>query len=229
MAVLTGTATGFSRMGSDSEIVALRAAGIGTWRMAWPMLLLGMATTAATLWIGMEIAPVSAKDLRQVALSAALYKLESPVDPRTFNTEMPGKVIYVRDGNQSSGQWGRVFIHWQEQNGAVRLVTARSGRIDTSGSQTELVLSDAIVTTLPPNNPPSAERGTRITSERSAQLRVRDDRLNLGRGALIERFRGRQLEPDEMSWQELRQLTRTAPDDKRRTRSLQLRCIKGSR
>src|SRR4029450_1089981 len=32
VAVLAGIVIGFARMGSDSEIVAIRAAGVGTWR-----------------------------------------------------------------------------------------------------------------------------------------------------------------------------------------------------
>src|ERR1700756_1809605 len=36
LAVLAGTIIGFGRMGSDSEIVAMRAAGTGTWKMMWP-------------------------------------------------------------------------------------------------------------------------------------------------------------------------------------------------
>src|SRR2546421_10103616 len=35
MAVLGGTIIGLSRMSSDSELVAMRAAGVGTWRMLW--------------------------------------------------------------------------------------------------------------------------------------------------------------------------------------------------
>ncbi len=221
MAVLIGTATGFSRMGSDSEMIALRAAGVGMWRIAAPMLLFGVVTAASTLWVGMELAPLAARDLRRAASSAALYKLESPVDPRTFNTEMSGKVIYVRDGDKERGQWGRVFIHWQEKNGAVRLVTARTGRIDASGERAELVLSDAVVTTLPSalsfaGISTHTDKGAQITTERSAQLRVRDDRLNAQRGALMRRLRERELGLDEMGWRELRQRASVAPDDKTR-------------
>src|ERR687883_663670 len=34
MAVIVGTATGFSRLGNDSELVAMRAAGVGNARVA---------------------------------------------------------------------------------------------------------------------------------------------------------------------------------------------------
>src|SRR4030095_1299385 len=40
MAVLAGIVIGFARMGSDSEIVAMRAAGISTWTLLWPVLVL---------------------------------------------------------------------------------------------------------------------------------------------------------------------------------------------
>src|SRR5204862_4198508 len=41
LATLAGIIIGFSRMGSDSEIVAMRAAGVGSWTMIWPALLVG--------------------------------------------------------------------------------------------------------------------------------------------------------------------------------------------
>jgi LPS export ABC transporter permease LptG len=203
MAMLIGTATGFSRLSSDSELVSMRAAGVGTWRIVAPVLLKGLVLSALTFLIGFEVAPASARNLRSVALNAALYKLESPVEPRSFYTEMPGKVVYVRDGDQESGQWGRVFIHWTDEGQPLRLVTARSGRIDSSGERSELVLKDALVTTLV--SWPAREGGgaPQILTERSAQLRIRDDRLDAGRRALLQRLRERKLEFDEMGWSEL--------------------------
>src|SRR5919205_1634642 len=38
--VLVGTATGFGQLGQDSELVAIRAAGVGTLRILAPLLLL---------------------------------------------------------------------------------------------------------------------------------------------------------------------------------------------
>lgn len=220
MSMLTGTATGFSRMSGDSEIVALRAAGVSTKRIAAPMVFLGAVVSALTLYVGLELAPDAAHALRQAALRAALYRLESPVEPRTFNMEMPGKVVYVRDGDQKSGEWGRVFIFWQEKNRPTFVITARSGRIDSSGQQSELVLNDAVVTTLPGDSDGETATPTRtsgapggsgeITTERSSQLRIRDDKLNTGRTALLERLRERELELDEMGWRELLARARTA-------------------
>jgi LPS export ABC transporter permease LptF len=208
MSMLIGTATGLSRIGSDSELVAMRAAGVGTWRIVSPVLLLGVVFTLLTLYVGFEIAPKATHLMRQAALKVTLSKIESPIQPNTINTEMPGKVVYVREGDKARGQWERVFIHWREGEGDLRLITARSGRLDVTGEQTELVLTDAVVTTLP--SKPAAGRvanSTSIVTESSAQFRIR---LNTGRNAILKRFQERPLEVDELHWREVLEKSRAA-------------------
>src|SRR5215216_7440142 len=148
LATLAGIVIGFSRMGSDSEIVAMRAAGIGSWTMIWPALLIGLLFTGATTYLHLKEAPEAARDLERIALRGLLAKLDSPVEPRTFST-LPRYVIYVRDGNKEQGTWGRVFIFAQRSDRLTEVFTARSGRIDSSGEQSELVLTDVLATKFP--------------------------------------------------------------------------------
>jgi LPS export ABC transporter permease LptG len=197
-AMLVGTLVGLSRMGTDSELVAMRAAGIRTWQMLWPLLLLGGLLTALALWVNMSVAPEAARTLRRTTIRAALYKLDSPVEPRTFNTEIPGYVIYVKDGDKARGQWGRVFLFAQPKDGPTRLVTARSGRIDSSAERSELVLSDAISTSFPETGG-KGEGGARAT-ERLEQLRFV---LDTGREELLGDLRREEARPEEMDWNEL--------------------------
>jgi LPS export ABC transporter permease LptF/LPS export ABC transporter permease LptG len=203
MAVLVGTATGFSRLGSDSELIAMRAAGVGTWRIMAPVLLWGLLLSGLNVSNGFLLAPSSAHSLRDVALRAALHKLESPVEPRSFYAGMEGKVVYVRGGDIEKGEWEKVFIYWQEPGKPTRLVTARTGRIDVSGEQSELVLEDASITTLPQGGAKAVSTGASVTTEHSEKLRLRDDRLNQSRADLIRRIQGRELELDEMNWRQL--------------------------
>lgn len=204
IAMLAGTVIGFSRLGSDSEMVAMRAAGLGTWTMLWPVLLIGLGLSGLTLYINLWESPQSAHSLRRTALRAALYKLDSPVEPRSFNVEIPGYVVYVRDGDKAQGQWGRVFIYSQEKDGSTRLITARSGRIDSSAEQSELVLSDAVATKLPPPTQQEAGGqggvGAAYVLERLAQLRVQ---FNTGRAALLAKLHEDEREADELDWFEL--------------------------
>ncbi len=197
VAVLAGVIIGFAQMGSDSEIVAMRAAGVGTWTMMWPALVVGMLAACATTYIQLKEAPEATRDLKKAALLGALRKLDSPVEPRNFNTEIRGYVIYVRDGDKAQGSWGRVFIYAQA-DGSNRIVTARSGRIDSSADKSELVLSDAVVTKVP--GPQDADQGSYVV-ERLDQLRVS---INTGRAAILKQLDESELNPEEMNWAELK-------------------------
>src|SRR6266853_1050485 len=198
MAVLSGTIIGLGRMGSDSELVAMRAAGISTWQMLWPALAIGLIATAATAELNLKEAPHAQQQLKSVIIRSALYKLDSPVEPRTFTSDIPNKVIYVRDGDKSRGQWGRVFIQSVQPDQSTMLVTARAGRIDSSADKSELVLQDAMQTRLPS---PEA-RDQSFVVERLDLLRIV---FNTGRGGLLERMQKEESGPDEMSLTELRQ------------------------
>lgn len=207
MSVLIGTATGLSRVASDSELIAMRAAGVGTWRVVSPVLLLGVVFTLLSLYVGFEIAPRATQLMRRAAFKVTLSKIESPIQPNTINTEMPGKVVYVREGDKSRGQWERVFIHWREGEGDTRLITARSGRIDATGEQTELVLTDAVVTTLPSKQVAGAINSAQIVTESSAQFRIR---LNTGRNAILKRFQDRPPDVEEMHWRDILEKIRSS-------------------
>lgn len=213
MAVLCGTIIGLGRMSSDSELVAMSAAGVSTWRTLWPALAVGVLATCATSYLNLQEVPRSQRQLRSVALRSALYKLDSPVEPRTFTTDFPGKVIYVRDGNKASGEWGRVFIQTQEADQSTNLVTARAGRIDSSADQSELVLQDAMKTTVPP---PNAKDQSYVV-ERLDLLRIA---FNTGRKSILDQMLKPEPNPDEMNFRDLRTYVAQTTGPKNREASM---------
>ena len=208
-AVLCGTIIGLGRMNSDSELIVMRAAGISTWRTLWPALVIGVLATLASGYVNLIEAPRAQRDIKSVALRTALYKLDSPVDPRTFTTDFPGYVIYVRDGDTAKGEWGRIFIQSQEADRSTDLVTARTGRIDSSSEKSELVLQDAMKTHVPA---PEA-RDQSYVVERLTSLRIV---FNTGRSSLLEKLQKSDADPDEMSFHQLRQFISSSQGPQRR-------------
>ena len=209
MAVLAGTIIGLGRMGSDSELVAMRAAGVSTASMLLPPLLLGLIVTIPSAYLNLREGPRALRHLRTLAIQGALYKLDSPVEPRTFTTEIPRYVIYVRDGDKSRGQWERVFIQTQDVDRSTRLITARSGRIDSSPEKSELVLQDATTTKLPPTESANPS----YVVEHLRELRVT---LDTGRGDLLTRIQKAEASPEQMDWNELRELAANATGSAKR-------------
>ena len=212
LATLAGIVVGYSRMGTDSELIAMRAAGVGSWTMLWPALLLGLVLCTSATYIQLEEAPRAARDLERAALQSALAKLDSPVEPRTFST-LPKYVIYVRDGDKTQGTWGRVFISTQDDDGSTEILTARAGRIDSSGDKSELVLTDVLATKFSPTTQQSENS---FVVERSEQLRIS---INTGRAELVQRLNERDMSTDSLEWDDLRE--QAASEDVAQARAAQ--------
>ncbi|MCA1590255.1 MAG: LptF/LptG family permease, partial [Acidobacteria bacterium] len=196
MAALVGVIIGLAKMQTDSELTAIRAAGVGNLQIALPFALLGLGLSAFALITNLFGVPLAARIVRQVATQTAIYKLESPIEPGVFNTEIAGFTLYVRDGDITDGRWKNIFIHNEdEKTGITRLITSRSGRIDFSGDQSELVLENAVVTTVDERPEPG-----KLISERVGEIRYA---VKTRRGELIEKLRTAELTPEELGLAQL--------------------------
>lgn len=195
MAVLVGVIIGLSKMQSDNELVVIRAAGVGNVHIAVPVVIVGIALSIFAFVVNLYGVPLAARIVRQVAMQTAIYKLESPIEPGVFNTEVAGYTIYVRDGDIYDGQWKNIFVHHEdEKTGTVRLVTSTNGRIDSSGELSELVLENAVATTF------TSSSQSRLVSERIGEVRFA---IKTRRGELIQKLGSAELTPEELGLAQL--------------------------
>jgi LPS export ABC transporter permease LptG/LPS export ABC transporter permease LptF len=97
MAVLVGILTGFSRMSSDSEAIALRASGISMWRILRPVMIFATLSFAVTLALTVWIAPQTQANLR--SLQAEMIRNHPSIDvkPRIFYEKANWPLLYVND------------------------------------------------------------------------------------------------------------------------------------
>ena len=75
MAVLVGVIIGLTKMQGDSELVAIRAAGVSNFQITVPIVILGILLSVFALFINVTGVPFAAGIVRQVALQTAIYKL----------------------------------------------------------------------------------------------------------------------------------------------------------
>lgn len=196
MAVLVGVIIGMTKMQGDSELVAIRASGVGNFQITAPVIVLGILLSIFAFFINLKGVPVAAGIVRQVALQTALYKLESPIEPGVFNTEVAGFTIYVKDGDITNGTWKNIFIYNEdEKTKTMRLITSTSGRIDYSNEQSELVLENAVASTFT-----KADGGEKFYSERIGEVRYA---VKTKRGELIEKLSSTELTPEELGLSQL--------------------------
>jgi lipopolysaccharide export LptBFGC system permease protein LptF len=149
MAVLVGVIIGLSRMQADNELVAIRNIGIGNIAAAGPVFVLGIFLSLFSIAVNIFGVPAASRAVRSVAMRSALYKLESPIEPGVFNTEIAGFTVYVRGADFETGRWANVFVYNEDPStGKSRLITSRRGRIDSNDQRSELVLENAVVSTV---------------------------------------------------------------------------------
>lgn len=198
MAVLVGVVIGLSRMQGDNELIAIRNSGVGNFHIAMPVVFLGVLLSLFTFFINLYGVPLAAQIVRRVALQTALYKLESPIEPGVFNTEINGYTIYVKDGDFEKGTWKNIFIYNEDKAAnQIRLITSRSGRIDSKDDASELVLENAVVNTL---STPLQSGKEKYASENVGQIRFA---IKTRRGEIVEKLSKTDETPEEMGLLEL--------------------------
>ncbi|MBI2687474.1 MAG: LptF/LptG family permease [Acidobacteria bacterium] len=109
--VLVGVLIGLSRMSSDGEIIALRAAGVSTRRLMGPVVTFAMLGTAVTAACSLWINPWAVRETIRVLNQIAADQMTAEIQPRVFAEQFPNKTLYV--GDVISGpviRWRNVFI-----------------------------------------------------------------------------------------------------------------------
>lgn len=191
MAVLVGVIIGLTKMQGDSELIAIRAAGVGNLQITLPVIFLGLLLSAFTFAVNIYGVPLASAAVRGVAMRAAIHKLESPIEPGVFNSEVAGFTIYVRKGDLETGEWENVFIHTEDgKTGDVRLITSKRGRIDSTGETSELVLENAVSTAYNLTN-----ENARFVSENIGEFRFV---IRTRRDELIKRVSSSEITPEEL-------------------------------
>lgn len=196
MAILVGTIIGLAKMQADSELVAIRASGVGNIQIAIPIVILGVLLSIFAFIVNLKGVPLAAALVRNVALQTAIKKLESPLEPGVFNTEVAGFTIYVKGVDFETGRWKNIFIYSEDAaKGEVRLITSLRGRVDTTDQASELVLENASVSTLP-----VAPGEGKYVTESIGEVRFA---IKTRRGELINKLSGTEVMPDELGLNEL--------------------------
>lgn len=196
MACLVAVIIGLSRLRSDSELTAMRSSGIGNWQIFYPLFGLGLMLTLLAFFVNLFGVPFAAQIVRKTTVQAALARLESPIDLRQFNTDIPNNVIYVNNGDIEKGVWQNLFIFSEDKNKQIRIITSEEGRLNFTGDKSELSLNKANIFSIEDgvNKSPVIEN-----------LETINFAIPSKRSELIKKLTDSAIMPEEMGLFELRQ------------------------
>ncbi len=97
MGVLVGILVGLGRLASDGEVIALRAAGIPSRRLIWPVSAFAVLGLGASAFMSVYLAPRALREFYRIQNSVRTAHLSAEVRPRVFEEGFPNTILYVRD------------------------------------------------------------------------------------------------------------------------------------
>jgi LPS export ABC transporter permease LptG/LPS export ABC transporter permease LptF len=109
--ILVGTLIALSRMSADSEITALRASGVSSRRLVFPVLTLAFVGTLLTAAASMWLTPLSIRQTYKVLNHIAAAQLTAEIQPHVFEEQFPNTILYVGDVEPGPiVRWRKVFL-----------------------------------------------------------------------------------------------------------------------
>ena len=189
LGMLTGVLLTLGRLSADSEITAMRAAGLSLARIARPVWILGALGAALALYVNFESMPRARVDYHKELGEAVRANPLSFIVPKTFIREFPGFVVYV---GEKQGAVMRDFWLWKldSERRVTQFVRAESGRFDYDETANDLILTltHAQVETREPKSPETFTEAQLVGSfEKSEPVRLSLDRL-FGRSSVRQKI-----------------------------------------
>jgi LPS export ABC transporter permease LptG/LPS export ABC transporter permease LptF len=112
MSVLVGVLLGFSRMASDSEVIAMRASGLGILYFVRVASIVAVAGTGIGLVNSLYLAPRANQAILAMEQSLGASQASYEIQPRVFYEDFKNFVLYVQDVRAGTGaaNWRQVFM-----------------------------------------------------------------------------------------------------------------------
>jgi LPS export ABC transporter permease LptF/LPS export ABC transporter permease LptG len=136
--VLIGILIGLSRLAADSEITAMRAAGVGVWSFLRILSIFFFVAWLLALGNSLYLAPRSLQALSRLQDKLKGSQVSFQIQPRVFYEGFPRMVLYVHDVKNASGAaiWKGVFIADTSNPGAPKITLAEKGILISEGKNT---------------------------------------------------------------------------------------------
>jgi lipopolysaccharide export system permease protein len=145
LGMLTGALLTLGRLSSDSEVTAMRAAGLSVPRIARPALILGVLGVALGLRVNFESMPWAKLKYETEFAAAVRANPLSYIKQKTFIREFPGYVVYIGSKEESSKDGSAVSDVWiwqlDAQRRVFRFIRAETGRVDYDQAANEFIIT----------------------------------------------------------------------------------------
>ncbi|MCZ6700114.1 MAG: LPS export ABC transporter permease LptF [bacterium] len=140
IALLVSAITVFSKLSTDSEIVAMKATGMSFLHMLGPVLVLSVAAYIATSYLIFVAFPTGNLAFQQTMFNLVRSKAALDIRPRVFNDTFSGLVLYAQEVPANDNVVRGVFIADRRQRDQSQTIVAQEGRLIPDPARRRVVL-----------------------------------------------------------------------------------------
>ncbi len=196
--LLCGVLLVLGRLSSDSEIVAMRAAGLSIRRVSVPILLLGLIGASVSLVINFVYMPEARTRYKTFLDDFRKTKVLRVITPKTFIRDFKGRVIFVDEkrGNELIGL--KIWL-LDDQQRVTEYISAAKGTIDevNEGQKIAIIAYECSVLKLDGKTPEDYEVPPQTASFGRFSYELPLEKIQGGSSSLKRK-------PDWLTWSELR-------------------------
>jgi LPS export ABC transporter permease LptG/LPS export ABC transporter permease LptF len=183
MAVLWGVLLGLSRLAADSEIIAMRASGLGIWYFVRVASIVAVTGTLLGLGNSLYLAPRANQAIIEMEQALETSQASYEIEPRVFYENFKDFVLYVQDVRAGAGatNWRQVFMADVSDPVNPVITTAASATVVNDNPQ-ELImrLRDGLRDETVADEPGQSNISTFTTTDMPLALNPQSD-VHLGR------------------------------------------------
>jgi lipopolysaccharide export system permease protein len=208
--ILTGVLLTLGRLSADSEITAMRAAGISVTRIARPVFILGALCAVGAFYVNFESMPWARVQYHKEFAAAVRANPLRIIIPKTFIRDFAGCVLYVgaKEGDVLRDIW---LWELDDQSRVRRLLRAEAGRLVYDEATNSLIptLVHVKIEERDPENPEDFSKSPKAPSiEKAEEVRISLDRYF---GKNLERMKQDWLTYDQLRAEQARLAARPPP------------------
>jgi LPS export ABC transporter permease LptG/LPS export ABC transporter permease LptF len=183
MSVLVGILLGLSRLAADSEIIAMRASGLGINYFVGVASIIAFGGAFLGLANSLYVAPRANQAILDMEQSLAASQASFEIQPRVFYEDFHNAVLYVQNVRSGTGasNWDHIFMADVSDPMSPRITTAQSATVVNDSSQELLMrLRNGAQHETLVNQPQQYTISTFTTTDLPLLLRPQGD-IHLGR------------------------------------------------
>ena len=129
MSVMMGVLLGFLRLSNDNEIIALKSAGFGIYRLLSPVFVFCLIGFLVTGFMSIYGSPWGRLSFKELLFETAKSNIDIGLKERTFNDSFKDVMLYVGKIDKQDKTLGDIFIEDRQTPGMVSTVVAPRGKL----------------------------------------------------------------------------------------------------